>query len=285
MVTFQTASGGSFQANMNVFQLADGSVYMMENPMEAPTSNFRFSTQAAGEEITGFSISTNSLGTTDNGFTSMEGPWAGSFPEPNEAPTANDDTATVTEGGSVTVNVLTNDTDPEVGDLDIQGTPTAANGTVTVDNETGEITYTPNPGFTGTDTITYTAVDEGGLTDDATLTVTVQPAVPNPDPGTVINDIGAFYLGNDLTNISGLSNQTFSPDGSVGSLVEEAGFIYQARQLVDNPSFPVNVYDSGRQAFESVDTWVSHDVAGGSNDPNQEQDPLQVERVLVTFTV
>jgi Ca2+-binding RTX toxin-like protein len=82
LVTFQTADGGSFQANMSIFQLADGSVYMMENPMEAPTSNFRFSNQAAGKEITGFSIP--NLNTTTNGFTSMEEPWAGDvFPTSN----------------------------------------------------------------------------------------------------------------------------------------------------------------------------------------------------------
>jgi len=139
LVTFQTTTG-AFTANMNFFQLEDGSVYMMPNPQESPTSVFRYENASAGQEVTGWSVPL--LDTSDNGFPPMEGDWAGTtFPEPNDAPTANNDSATVTEGDSVTVNVLSNDTDPEGGDLDILGTPTAANGTVTVNNETGEITY------------------------------------------------------------------------------------------------------------------------------------------------
>ncbi len=42
------------------------------------------------------------------------------------------------------------------------------------------ITYTPNPGFTGTDTFTYLVCDNNGQTATATVTVVVQPSGPPP---------------------------------------------------------------------------------------------------------
>jgi unsaturated chondroitin disaccharide hydrolase len=42
------------------------------------------------------------------------------------------------------------------------------------------LTYTPNPGFTGTDTFTYQVCDSAGQTATATVTVVVQPAGPPP---------------------------------------------------------------------------------------------------------
>ena len=40
-------------------------------------------------------------------------------------------------------------------------------------NPDGTVTYTPNPGFNGTDTITYTISDGNGGTSTATITVAV----------------------------------------------------------------------------------------------------------------
>lgn len=74
--------------------------------------------------------------------------------------TANDDEATTNADTPVTVDVLANDTygDEPVSLSDLDGPPTIEtqpqNGTVAV-NADGTITYTPNPGFTGTDTFEY----------------------------------------------------------------------------------------------------------------------------------
>lgn len=73
---------------------------------------------------------------------------------------AEDDEATTSAGTPVTVDVLANDTygDEPVSLSDLDGPPTIEtqpqNGTVAV-NADGTITYTPNPGFTGTDTFEY----------------------------------------------------------------------------------------------------------------------------------
>ncbi|MFS8873514.1 DUF4347 domain-containing protein, partial [Synechococcus sp. R50.1] len=110
-------------------------------------------------------------------------------------PVAKDDTATTPANTSVTINVLSNDTayafdlDPATIDLDPstpgqQDTLTVpGEGTYTVNKSTGEVTFTPDPGFTGNTTpIKYTVEDEKGLiSNQATITITVTPA-PTPTP-------------------------------------------------------------------------------------------------------
>lgn len=90
---------------------------------------------------------------------------------PNQAPTAANDTATANAGSSVTIDVLTNDADPN-GDLltiIIDGPP--SHGTATVTN--GKVIYTATAGFSGTDSFTYIVSDGKGGTATATVTITV----------------------------------------------------------------------------------------------------------------
>ncbi len=90
---------------------------------------------------------------------------------PNQAPTAANDTATVTAGSPVTIDVLANDSDPN-GDaltITIDGPP--SHGTATVTN--GKVVYTANAGFSGTDSFTYVVSDGRGGTATAKVTVTV----------------------------------------------------------------------------------------------------------------
>ena len=90
------------------------------------------------------------------------------------------DTATTEPGKPVTIPVLDND-DFEGKNPRVTGTTPPANGTVTI-NPDGSITYTPNPGFTGTDTFTYT-VTSGGVTETTTVTVQVLPGQPTGPQG------------------------------------------------------------------------------------------------------
>jgi hypothetical protein len=93
---------------------------------------------------------------------------------PNEPPVAVDDSAAVAKpGGSVTIDVLANDTDPEGGALTVTAA-TAAHGSVTIEAD-GKLTYTAPGGFSGTDTITYTITDAAGATDQGQVTVNVTP--------------------------------------------------------------------------------------------------------------
>src|SRR5690606_29978343 len=63
---------------------------------------------------------------------------------------------------------------------------TAANGTVTI-NPDGSLSYTPNAGFVGEDSISYSIDDGQGGTANATVTVTVNEVVP-PNIAPIAND-------------------------------------------------------------------------------------------------
>jgi VCBS repeat-containing protein len=91
----------------------------------------------------------------------------------NDAPTAVDDSYTVSEDSSDNAfTVLDNDSDIDVGDsLNISDVSSPVNGTAVLSGTT--IFYTPTPDFFGTDTFTYTITD-GTATSTATVTVIVE---------------------------------------------------------------------------------------------------------------
>jgi hypothetical protein len=95
-------------------------------------------------------------------------------PPENRPPVANDDSAEVANSGSITVNVLNNDTDPD-GDpltVSINDAPDPAIGTAAVTS--GRIAFTATQGASGSATIGYT-VSDGELSDNAVLRITVLP--------------------------------------------------------------------------------------------------------------
>lgn len=98
----------------------------------------------------------------------------------NPVPTAVDDTASTDEDTAVNINVLANDNDPD-GDALTVISATASNGTVTI-NSDGSLTYTPDAGFNGSDTIAYTISDGEGGRASATVTVTIVPVNDAPTP-------------------------------------------------------------------------------------------------------
>ncbi len=90
----------------------------------------------------------------------------------NDAPEAMDDFAATPRDTPVIIEVLANDTDLDGDPLTILGQPVSDHGTVVV-NPDGTITFTPEPGFTGTAEITYQIDDGNGGTDDAVVRVQV----------------------------------------------------------------------------------------------------------------
>jgi hypothetical protein len=118
----------------------------------------------------------------------------------NDAPVANDDTATVAEDGSVSVPVLANDTDLDNDTLSVTAVTQGTNGTVTLN----PVTYAPNANFNGSDSFTYTVSDGNGGTDTATVTVTITAV--NDAPVTV--DDSATTLAETPVTIQVRTNDT-----------------------------------------------------------------------------
>jgi VCBS repeat-containing protein len=69
--------------------------------------------------------------------------------------------------------VLANDTDAENDHTIAQLVTQPTNGTVELAPD-GSFTYTATPGFTGEATFTYRAADETGVSEPATVTITVE---------------------------------------------------------------------------------------------------------------
>lgn len=86
---------------------------------------------------------------------------------------------TVLTVSTVAQGVLNNDSDPDLDALSAKVITGPANGKLTL-NANGTFTYTPVPGFVGTDTFTYVAND--GLADSAAATVTITLAAVNKAP-------------------------------------------------------------------------------------------------------
>jgi|GEM_PF-314467 len=90
-------------------------------------------------------------------------------------PVAVDDTATTQQNTPVTINVLANDTDEDNDTLSVTAVSNPPNGSAVINGDQ-TVTYTPDTGFSGQDTFTYTICAPEGCdttSDTATVTVTV----------------------------------------------------------------------------------------------------------------
>jgi len=139
----------------------------------------------------------------------------------NDAPVANNDAGSTSDGVALSVNVVSNDTDvdgtidPATVDLDpatggIQNSRTTAAGTWTV-NASGIVTFTSVVNFNGTATLTYRVNDNGGATSNAaTISITVTAV---NDPPVANNDVGTTNEDSPLS-INVITNDT-DPDGTI----------------------------------------------------------------------
>ncbi len=110
----------------------------------------------------------------------------------NDPPVAINDNATTNENTPVIIPVLGNDFDIDGPSLAIISAGSASHGTVAF--TAASITYTPNSGYSGFDSFTYT-ISDGFLSDTATVNVTVN-AVNNPPSAD--NDVYNVVSGNTL---------------------------------------------------------------------------------------
>ncbi|MFC1794484.1 tandem-95 repeat protein, partial [Planctomycetota bacterium] len=100
----------------------------------------------------------------------------------NEAPVANDDNYNVSEDSSLTADapgVLDNDQDVDGDPLTATLVSGPSDGALTF-NSDGSFTYTPSPDFNGTDSFTYVANDAEFDSNDATVTITINPVNDAP---------------------------------------------------------------------------------------------------------
>ena len=135
----------------------------------------------------------------------------------NDPPIAFDDAATTDEDTPKDIFLLANDIDIDdvlVGSM-IVIVDSPGNGAVTVDVNTGAVTYTPNLNYNGNDVFTYQVKDASdALSNVATVTITINPVndapVANPDLASTNEEIAVSIpvLDNDVdvdNNLDGSS--------------------------------------------------------------------------------
>ncbi|MEM7455662.1 MAG: Ig-like domain-containing protein [Planctomycetota bacterium] len=123
------------------------------------------------------------------------------------------DSVTTNEDNPVSINVLANDNFE--GPVTLTNVTGAANGAVSF-NAAGDVTYTPDADFFGTETLTYTVTEDNGTTETETLTITINPVSD-------INDDTATLVEDSTIAIDVLGNDTYSGPASVIS-VTQGGF-------------------------------------------------------------
>ena len=129
---------------------------------------------------------TNFFGTDSFTYTVSDGPLSTATasvevtvaPQP-DPPVAQDDQVSTGLDIPLTIDVLANDHDPDGDGLTLSGFTQPTNGSVT-QNTDGTLLYTPDSGFSGSDSLTYTITDGSHTTSanvDIQVSATVDPIV------------------------------------------------------------------------------------------------------------
>jgi hypothetical protein len=94
------------------------------------------------------------------------------------APVAQNQSVSVTAGATLTITLTASTTSEDP--LVFATTSSPTNGTLT--GTGANLVYTPNAGYSGSDSFTFTATDDGTMSNTGTITVTVNPVVaPTPE--------------------------------------------------------------------------------------------------------
>ena len=159
--------------------------------------------------------------------------------ETNTPPTANDDTATTNEDTIIWIDILANDIDID-GTLNpstitiLSGT---SNGNTNINTTTGEIKYSPNSNYYGTDAFTYEVDDDDGATSNiATVNITINSI--NDPPVSVY-----IYSIDDLT-VSFDGSESYDIDGTIVDYTYDFGDgVKESSMIIDHTYSSYGTYN------------------------------------------
>ncbi|HCE2817455.1 TPA: tandem-95 repeat protein [Vibrio parahaemolyticus] len=202
----------------------------------------------------------------------------------NDAPVAKDDIATTQEDSAVTIDVLPNDTDVDGDKLSVESASVPKEqGTVEVVN--GKLVFTPAENFNGDAEITYTVTD-GQLTDEAKVTVTVNPVNDAPTIKVdAVESITEDAVSTDTVVATLTVRDTDTPEDQLTVSLENNSNGYFV--LVGNE---VKLTQAGVDAVNNdelnlKDLAISASVSDGVNPTASDSDSLVVNRVNDAPTV
>ncbi len=99
---------------------------------------------------------------------------------PNQSPVALDDEVSIVQDSSITINVISNDSDPDGDTLSVLFA-SATLGSVSI-GDNSELIYTPLANYVGADQIDYSIGDGKGGTASALVSITISPQAQAPTP-------------------------------------------------------------------------------------------------------
>ena len=192
----------------------------------------------------------------------------------NDAPVADDGTGATDEDTATVIDVapLVSDVDNTDAELTITASVPASQGSVSVSGT--EITFTPAQDFNGTASISYTATDPSGLTDDGSIEVAVgavnDAPVANDDAASVTEDTDTVTTGNVLANDTDVDGDTLSVtpgtfDGTYGRLVlaSDGSYTYTLG-VTATQAAAVDALDTGNDPSDTF-AYTVNDGSGEAN--------------------
>jgi len=173
----------------------------------------------------------------------------------NDAPVANKDSLTTDEDSTITASLLDNDSDLDdnIDSSSLVLVSDVSNG-VLVNKGDGNITYTPNSNFYGTDSFTYTVNDLAGVSSNtAAVTITINP----------VNDIPSISSERTITGNED-SPFSFTPKASD---IENDSLSFDVKGLPDWASFDSGTGSiTGTPSNDNVGSYaLSISVSDGKN--------------------
>jgi uncharacterized repeat protein (TIGR01451 family) len=193
----------------------------------------------------------------------------------NHPPDAMDDAATTDEDSPVTVNVLSNDADPDGEPRSLTTNTQPSHGSASC-TSAGECTYTPDANYNGADSFTYNTSDGRGGTDTATVNITVQ-AVNDPP----VADEQAVTTDEDTAENITLPASDIEGDALTYSIVGGPAHGTLSGAVADRTYTPDSDYNgSDSFTFKANDGAVDSNVATVTIDVNPVNDALAITDLL-----
>ncbi|HCG8174529.1 TPA: tandem-95 repeat protein, partial [Vibrio parahaemolyticus] len=202
----------------------------------------------------------------------------------NDAPVAKDDIATTQENTAVTIDVLPNDSDVDGDKLSIESASVPKEqGTVEVVD--GKLVFTPAENFNGDAEITYTVTD-GQLTDEAKVTVTVNPVNDAPTIKVdAVESITEDAVSTDTVVATLTVRDTYTPEDQLTVSLENNsnGYFVLVGDEVKLTQAGVDAVNNDELNLK--DLTISASVSDGVNPTANDSDSLVVNRVNDAPTV
>ncbi|WP_043853457.1 tandem-95 repeat protein [Vibrio parahaemolyticus] len=196
----------------------------------------------------------------------------------NDSPVAVDDTTSIQEDTAVTIDVLTNDTDVDGDKLSIESASVPKEqGTVEVVD--GKLVFTPAENFNGDAEITYTVTD-GELTDEAKVTVTVNPVNDAPTIKVeAVESITEDAVSTDTVVATLTVRDTDTPEDQLTVSLENNSNGYFVLVGNEVKLTQVGVDAVNNDELNLKDLTISASVSDGVNPTASDSDSLIVNRV------